>query len=174
MAIAFSSKVFASNPSSPYAGQDIREIKSLSTDDIAALREGQGWGLAKSAELNGYPGPLHVLELSDKLDLTPEQKTRIQGIFDKMKRAAQKAGQDYLRAEHAIDQAFANGHATFEMVEKLTHKAAQLRARLRTIHLNAHLETAPLLTHRQSMIYSRARGYNTHAHGSSHGQHHKH
>ena len=29
-------------------------------------------GLALAAELNGYPGPLHVIELADSLRLTPE------------------------------------------------------------------------------------------------------
>jgi hypothetical protein len=39
-------------------------------------------GLALAAELNGYPGPIHVLQLSDKLGLTPEQKARVQSLFD--------------------------------------------------------------------------------------------
>ena len=36
---------------------------------MADLRAGRGMGLALAAELNGYPGPAHVLELADKLDL---------------------------------------------------------------------------------------------------------
>mgnify|MGYP006921603371 CR=1 FL=1 len=36
---------------SPYAGQQQRSIKSLSSEDIAELRRGGGWGLAKAAEL---------------------------------------------------------------------------------------------------------------------------
>src|SRR5215469_14793256 len=47
----------------PYAGQEARTIKALSDDDIAALRKGEGMGMAKAAELNGYPGPVHVLAL---------------------------------------------------------------------------------------------------------------
>jgi hypothetical protein len=50
-------------PAMPYAGQDARDIKSLSAEDIAELRRGGGWGFAKSAELNGMPGPAHLLEL---------------------------------------------------------------------------------------------------------------
>ena len=42
----------------PYAGQQTRAIKALSDDDIAALRAGEGMGMAKAAELNGYPGPV--------------------------------------------------------------------------------------------------------------------
>ena len=40
------------------------DIKSLSQDDQSALLAGRGMGLARPAELNGYPGPAHVLELA--------------------------------------------------------------------------------------------------------------
>jgi len=45
----------ADNPSTPYAGQQARSIKALSADDVAALLKGEGMGMAKAAELNGYP-----------------------------------------------------------------------------------------------------------------------
>jgi hypothetical protein len=65
----------ASVPSaSPYAGQESRQIKALSAAEIAAYAEGKGQGFAKPAELNGYPGTMHVLELADQLALTSEQK----------------------------------------------------------------------------------------------------
>ena len=54
--------VLADTPSRPYAGQQVRTIKALSDDDIAALRKGEGMGMARAAELNGYPGPKHVLD----------------------------------------------------------------------------------------------------------------
>jgi hypothetical protein len=71
--------VFAAddNHLNPYAGQQHRPIKALSAADVEALENGQGWGLAKPAELNGYPGPLHVLELADELQLTEEQVTQV-------------------------------------------------------------------------------------------------
>jgi hypothetical protein len=56
---------------SPYAGEQARDIKALSDQDIKELQSGHGKGLAKAAELNGYPGPAHVLELADELKLTP-------------------------------------------------------------------------------------------------------
>ena len=49
----------------PYAGMQQRALKALSEDQIADLRAGKGMGLALAAELNGYPGPIHVLELCD-------------------------------------------------------------------------------------------------------------
>jgi hypothetical protein len=59
--------------SSPYAGEQTREIKALSKEDIDELLRGGGWGLAKSAELNGMPGPTHVLDMAAELDLSAEQ-----------------------------------------------------------------------------------------------------
>jgi hypothetical protein len=60
----------------PYAGLQMRPIKALSEQQVADLSSGRGMGLALAAELNGYPGPSHVLELADKLDLTTEQRAR--------------------------------------------------------------------------------------------------
>jgi hypothetical protein len=61
----------ASLAQSPYAGMQTRSIKALSTQQIDDLRTGRGMGLALAAELNGYPGPAHVLELSERLALSP-------------------------------------------------------------------------------------------------------
>jgi hypothetical protein len=48
-----------------------RAVKGLSAQQIADLRAGKGMGLALSAELNGYPEPMHVLEHAEALKLTP-------------------------------------------------------------------------------------------------------
>jgi hypothetical protein len=64
----------------PYAGMQSRQIKALSDQQIADLRAGRGMGLALAAELNGYPGPSHVLELADQLGLSPEQRSKVQEI----------------------------------------------------------------------------------------------
>ncbi len=57
---------------SPYAGEQSRSIKSLSKEDVADYIDGKGMGFAKAAELNGYPGPKHVLELAEQLALLSE------------------------------------------------------------------------------------------------------
>lgn len=54
---------------SPYAGQQVRDIKTLSRDDIEELSRGGGWGLANAAELNGMPGPTHALDVARDLSL---------------------------------------------------------------------------------------------------------
>ena len=68
---------------SKYAGEENRSIKSLSPDDIAELRRGGGWGLAKTAELNGVPGPAHLLEmknetLKDEIDAISDERDIIE------------------------------------------------------------------------------------------------
>ncbi|MGI9411825.1 MAG: Spy/CpxP family protein refolding chaperone [Hyphomicrobiaceae bacterium] len=143
----------------PYAGQQVRDIKSLSAQDVAALRAGQGWGLAKSAELNGYPGPLHVLQLADSLALSHRQRVQVRAIFDAMQASAKAVGQEYLAAERAVDRAFADGAATAQAISRLTASAGRLRAKLRAVHLAAHIETTPLLTPHQRARYESLRGY---------------
>ena len=70
---------------SKYAGQENRKIKSLSPDDIEELQNGNGWGLAKAAELNGVPGPVHLLELKDEIGLSKQQAAKIKILYDQMK-----------------------------------------------------------------------------------------
>src|SRR5437667_8885821 len=79
--IAFVTSVHAQTP---YAEMQGRSIKALSDQQIADLNTGRGMGLALAAELNGYPGPSHVLELADKLDLSAEQRRGVQRLFDSM------------------------------------------------------------------------------------------
>jgi Spy/CpxP family protein refolding chaperone len=161
--------------SKPYAGQDTRSIKALSADDVAAIEAGRGWGFAKPAELNGIPGPLHVLELTKELGLSADQVANVKAVFEKMRGAAQAAGRAFLRAEQALDAAFSSGKATPADVERLSERAGLARSRLRAVHLKAHLETAPLLTPHQIMLYARLRGYNGAATGhQGHQGHHGH
>ena len=63
-----SMSVFAETYTSKYVGEEYRKIKSLSPDDVEELKKGGGWGLAKAAELNGLPGPAHILEMEDKIN----------------------------------------------------------------------------------------------------------
>src|SRR5258705_4499780 len=78
----------ASYGQSSYSGMQTRPIKALSDQQVADLKAGRGMGLALAAELNGYPGPAHVLELSDKLALTVEQRARVRQLFESMKQEA--------------------------------------------------------------------------------------
>jgi hypothetical protein len=144
---------------SPYAGMERREIKSLSDADIADLRRGAGWGLALSAELNGMPGPAHVLELKDRLGLSPAQIASIEAIFLAMQTEARAAGESFIAAEAAIESAFRQGNLTEDRLRSLVAAAAEARANLRFIHLSRHLQIPALLTADQIARYNELRGY---------------
>ena len=143
----------------PYAGQQARSIKSLSDDEIAALRKGEGMGMAKAAELNGYPGPAHVLQLAVKLGLTEIQQRDVQAIFDRMSAAAKPLGRELIAQEQALGQLFAKGEITPDRLAAATTAIAELQGRLRAVHLSAHLETRALLNADQIARYQQLRGY---------------
>ena len=143
----------------PYAGLETREIKSLSAQDLEELRRGGGWGLALPAELNGLPGPAHLLELSDALELSAEQVSAITELFEGMRDEAIAAGERFIVAEEALSDAFASGGLDEAGLRDLITEAAEARAALRFVHLSRHLATPELLTREQIQRYAVLRGY---------------
>ena len=125
------------------------------------LRAGRGWGLALPAELNGVPGPAHLLELKDQLGLSPDQVGQIQSIFAAMQTDAKAAGERFIATEAAIEAAFRDGSMTSERLRALIEASAAARAELRFVHLSRHLETPSLLSEDQISRYNELRGYGT-------------
>lgn len=144
---------------SHYTGQHHRAIKSLSPEDLSELRRGGGWGLAKAAELNGMPGPAHLLELKDEIALTPDQITAIEGLFLDMQRQAITAGEELIRLEQQLDHAFKSRQITDQGLRDLLSHIARVREELRYIHLSTHLKTPEILTAAQIDKYNILRGY---------------
>lgn len=149
---------------SPYTDMMQREIKALSDEQLAGLRAGQGMSLALPAELNGYPGPSHVLELAEPLRLSEEQLAQTRERFAAMQREAMALGDRVIAAERALDALFAEGVATPETVTEATLESARLQGELRAVHLRYHLDMMHILTGEQIGHYNRLRGY--------HGRHH--
>lgn len=149
----------AAGVATPYAGLQSREIKALSKEDTQGLLQGSGMSLALAAELNGYPGPLHVLELAAPLGLTREQRDQTEALMHRHKSEARRLGQQIVDAERALDLAFAGGRITPEEVTRQTRSIAELQAALRASHLQTHLEQKALLTPHQVMRYQQLRGY---------------
>jgi len=149
----------ADNPSTPYAGQQARSIKALSADDVAALLKGEGMGMAKAAELNGYPGPAHVLTLAKELALTESQLQQVTAIYDRMSAAAKPLGVELIDRERVLDQLFATREVTPVRLATETAAIGELEGRLRSVHLTAHLETRALLNPHQIALYQQLRGY---------------
>jgi len=145
--------------SSPYAGFEDRDIAALSEQDTADLEAGAGWGLALPAELNGLPGPTHLLELSSELDLTDAQIQALTALRDAMRIEAIQWGQTFIEAERNLNNAFLSSVPSTEELERLVQSAADARAGLRTAHLKAHLTTVQIVSERQVRLYNRLRGY---------------
>lgn len=146
-------------PARAYADFAQRDVKALSETQIADLNAGRGMGLALAAELNGYPGPMHALELADALSLDPAQRTALQAQFERMRAEAIAAGAKVIAAETALDRAFAEGRIEAAALATLTAEAGAAQAALRATHLKYHLETAALMTPDQRQRYAELRGY---------------
>lgn len=159
----------------PYAGLQDRPIKALSAEQIAGLEAGRGMGFALAAELNGYPGPMHVLELADELGLNPGQRARTQALFDEMQAITSQYGRELVEAERALDQAFAEQRITEDSLAGMLHLIAELQRDIRKEHLATHLRQTELLTPEQVATYNRLRGYSGDGSGHPHHQqgHHR-
>ena len=144
---------------SPYAGLEKRPVKALNEQQVADLRAGRGMGLALAAELNGYPGPLHVLELADRLGLLPDQRSRIQQLFASMQAEAIPVGERLIELEAALDRSFKERTITPEDLATMTGRIGETQGALRSVHLKYHLTTAAVLTSEQLQRYAEFRGY---------------
>lgn len=144
---------------SKYVGEETRAIKSLSPDDIAELKRGGGWGLAKAAELNGVPGPAHLLEMKDQVPLDAAQVLAITNIFQLMKTQAIEQGERLIALEGELENHFQNRTITDAILRKSLANIAKARQDLRYTHLATHLKTPEILSQEQIEKYNELRGY---------------
>lgn len=147
------------SPVSPYAGMEKRRIKALSAEQAADLEAGRGMSLALAAELNGYPGPLHVLELADALELEQEQRTRARELLDAMRAETVPIGARIVAEEAALDRLFAERRAIRPLVAAATARIGAANGTLRAAHLGYHLAMMEILTPGQVARYAELRGY---------------
>jgi len=142
-----------------YAGLQHREIKALSAQQIDGYRTARGMGLAMAAELNGYPGPMHVLELAAQLGLSADQESKTKAIFQAMQAQAKQVGEAIIDAERELDALFATRSATPAGIATQTQRIAHLQGKLRAVHLASHLDMMKVLSAEQVQSYNRLRGY---------------
>ena len=142
----------------PYAGVEGRRLKALSEEDAAGLLAGRGMTLALAAELNGYPGPMHVLEHADALRLTPAQRTTTEALRDRMAGEARALGARIVALEGELDRLFAAGTADTGRLAALTASLGALNGRLREVHLATHISMHDVLGPEQRRAYDRMRG----------------
>ena len=151
---------------SPYVGQETRGIKALSQADIEGLLAGAGTpfgGMAKPAELNGYPGPRHVLDAVEagEFDLTTDQREQVEVLYSKMRSEAITLGTQIIDVEQALDNAFQNGTINEAFLEEKIAESTDLYAQLRILHLKYHLYMVDVLTPQQVAQYNELRGYSS-------------
>ena len=153
---------------SPYVAQQASSIRGLSAQEVSDLLAGRGAGFARTAELNSYPGPRHVLDMRAGLDLTPEQGAHAQRIFDRMQLEARRLGGEIVERERRLSDAFAAHRVAAADLAVETEALGRLYGRLRATHLRAHVELTALLTPSQIARYDAMRGYGTeHQHGGT-------
>jgi len=159
------------NPPATYSGQESREIKALSSEDVQAYLSGKGLGLAKAAELNGYPGPSHVLALASELELTVDQKQRTESLFKNMEAKAIALGRPLIEEERKLDRLFAEKKITTKLLDQSLTRIGELQAQVRGAHLETHLAQAEILTPAQISKYMRLRGYSNAPETNGHAGH---
>jgi hypothetical protein len=143
----------------PYAGLEQRPVKALSGQQIEDLLAGRGMAMALAGELNGYPGPAHVLELADPLGLDAGQAARVRAVHEAMREEAVPLGERLIAEEAALDRLFAERTVTAASLAAATQAIGDTQARLRAAHLRAHLAMHELLTPDQVHHYAALRGY---------------
>ena len=164
------SVVNAASPS-PYIGQEGRDIKAMSPEDVQSYLEGKGMGFAKAAELNGYPGPSHVLTLASDLHLSKEQRELTQSLFAAMQAESITYGRQLIEEERNLDRLFATKQVTTETLKAVLNQIGNLQAKVRAAHLEAHLTQVRILTPEQTVLYSELRGYTSQASNREHHHH---
>ena len=117
--------------------------QACETEFEKVVGDGRGFGLAFAADQNGYPGPLHVLELQEPLGLTADQATKVRALLHAMFAESKPKSARLLEAEARLRRLFAD-------VERA-------RSEVRLVHLLTHLKTRDLLTEAQRRIYQDAR-----------------
>jgi Spy/CpxP family protein refolding chaperone len=132
------------------------------------IATGRGFGMAFVADHNGYPGPLHILELKDQLKLTAEQEAKTQAMMAATLAESRPKSARLLDAEAKLAQLFASGQADEASVRAAVAEVEKARTEVRLVHLMTHLKARDLLTDEQRRLYTEAR-WNAHRPMAPHG-----
>jgi len=141
------------------SNQNHKTLKSLSNNEINNYLTGKGMGFAKPAELNNYPGPRHVLDISDELSLSKNQIDKTKFLFNQMQSTAKKLGAILIDKEMDIENLFSSSKATSENLSHLLIESANIKAKIRLAHLTAHIQQKDILNKHQIIKYNEIRGY---------------
>ncbi len=145
------------------ADQKTPAIKAFSDEEIQGLLNGEGMGVAKVAELNHYPGPRHVLDLKDQLNLSEKHRVETQKLFDTMHAQAVRLGKLIIEKEQELENLFAKKEGDENKIKALVQKIARFQGELRFIHLQAHFRMKAVLSPEQISQYDLLKGYGPHS-----------
>ena len=166
----------AHSQQAPHSGQESRAIKALSANEVQQYLAGAGLGYARAAELNSYPGPMHVLELADQLALTAPQRSTAERLMKTHRTDARAIGEKLVEAERTLDELFASGKVTEAALAERVREVGTFNAEYRLSHLETHRRLREILTPTQVRRYDELRGYSG-AQGrdgaASHGKQHQ-
>jgi Spy/CpxP family protein refolding chaperone len=134
-----------------------RAAQACATEFEQVVGTGRGFGMAFAADQNGYPGPMHVLELKDRLKLSAEQEAQMQYLMHVMFAESKPKGARLLEAEAMLRRLFAEKTADDTAVRAAVDAVERARRDVRLVHLLTHLKTRDLLTEEQRRLYHEAR-----------------
>ena len=92
---------------------------------------------------------MHVLELGSQLGLSEEHLSDTKAVFARMQASAKDLGAQLVAAERALDALFRERRANPEALEAELLRIGALQAKVRGVHLQAHIEHSELLSPQQ-------------------------
>ena len=131
--------------------------QACATEFEKVVGDGRGFGLAFAADQNGYPGPMHVLELRDRLRLTVDQEAKARDLMRAMFAESRPKSARLLEAEARLRRLFAERVADDAVVRATVAEVERARSEVRLVHLLAHLKTRDLLSEDQRRLYHETR-----------------
>jgi len=146
-----------------FAGASKKVPVTMTSEEVEGYFSGAGMGQGQPAETFGYPGPKHVLELEKELELTPEQKYRVEAFFKKMGTEAVYFGKRLVVEELALDEFFRSGQTNLDALGNRLERIGGWKWKLRQAHLVAHVKTKLVLTPEQIKKYQELRSDSTSA-----------
>jgi hypothetical protein len=130
---------------------------SCGDEERAAIERGESFGMAASADRNGYPGPERVLALAAELKLSPDQIAALKKLQSQRAENAVARGKEMFAAETRLEEMFREERPEADLREQ-SFRIDSLHAELRWVHLLAHVATHALLTREQLGNYRRLSG----------------
>jgi len=154
---AFAAVTWAQHGHDGSSGDGHKTAQACASEFEKVVGDGRGFGLAFAADQNGYPGPMHVVELRDRLKLTADQEAKVQELTHAMFAESRPKSARLLEAEARLRHLFVEHAADEATVRAAVAEVERARSEVRLVHLLTHLKTRDLLTEDQRRIYHEAR-----------------